>query len=150
MENRINEIKVSYYGGDHIKKAPKIKLSADAAEILFFQWDKGVLGLQETFKVLLLDRSNRVKGQYELSKGGIHGTLVDIRILMAVALKSLSVGLILAHNHPSGNLSPSSADRETTSKIIKAASYFDIKILDHLILAPNGDYYSFADQGILY
>ena len=75
--------------------------------------------------------------------------MVDIRLLFGVALKSLSVALILAHNHPSGNLKPSQADRNITRKIKSAAEVLDLKILDHLILNPDGQYYSFADEGIL-
>jgi DNA repair protein RadC len=98
---------------------------------------------------LLLNNSNKVKGVYEVSNGGITGTLVDIRILFAVILKTLSVGVILAHNHPSGKLLPSEADKVLTKKIKKASSFFDVKILDHLIITPNGDYYSFSDNGLL-
>ena len=90
-----------------------------------------------------------MKGIYEVSKGGITGTLVDLRILFAVVLKSLSTAIILLHNHPSGTLKPSEADRQLTQKIIKAGELLDVKVLDHLIITPNKEYYSFADQGIL-
>jgi DNA repair protein RadC len=90
-----------------------------------------------------------VKGIYQVSQGGITGTLVDIRILFAVILKSLSVGVILTHNHPSGKLQASQCDKQITTKIKKAAELFDVKLLDHIILMPNGNYYSFADEGIL-
>ena len=104
---------------------------------------------QESFKVLLLNNSNKIKGIYQLSTGGITGTLVDIRILFAVILKSLSVAVILSHCHPSGKLIPSEADKQLTQKIKNAAAFFDVKVLDHLIIVPNGEYYSFADEGIL-
>ena len=90
-----------------------------------------------------------MKGVYQLSQGGITGTLIDLRILFAVILKSLTVAVILAHNHPSGKLKPSDADIKLTDKIKKASELFDIKILDHLIFAPDGDYYSFSDNGIM-
>lgn len=86
---------------------------------------------------------------YQLSQGGITSTLIDIRLLFAVILKSLSVAIILTHNHPSGKLEPSDADKKLTNKIKKASKLFDITILDHLIFAPDGDYYSFSDNGIL-
>ena len=105
--------------------------------------------MHESFKVLLLNNSNKIKGIYQLSSGGITGTLVDMRILFAVILKTLSVGVILVHNHPSGKLKPSDIDKQLTSKIKKAAKLFDVNILDHLIIAPNGSYYSFADNDIL-
>lgn len=149
MKSKVNEINISYKERTTISKSPSIKNSADAAELLYENWDKNSIGLHESFKVLLLNNSNKVKGVYELSKGGITGTIVDVRILFATVLKSLSVGIILTHNHPSGKLQPSDADRKLTEKIKSAASLFDIKVLDHLIIAPNGNYYSFADEGII-
>lgn len=149
MNNNINEIKISYKEKITTTTANAIKSSTDAGNLLFDNWDKDIIGLQEAFKVLLLNNSNRVKGVYHLSTGGITGTLVDIRILFAVILKSLSVGIILAHNHPSGKLQPSEADKQLTQKIKKAAVYFDVKVLDHLILIPSGEFYSFSDNGLL-
>jgi len=86
---------------------------------------------------------------FEMSSGGITGTLVDVRILFAVALKSLSTGIILAHNHPSGTLNPSQSDKNLTTKIKHASELLDIKLLDHLIITPNREYYSFTDEGII-
>lgn len=149
MKDKVNEIRISYKEKASTLNSPTIKCSADTAELLFEHWNKDTIGLQESFKVLLLNNSNKVKGIYELSTGGITGTMVDLRILFAVILKSLSVGIILSHNHPSNKLRPSNADKNLTEKIKKAAGYFDIKILDHLIITPNGKYYSFADNGYL-
>ncbi len=149
MKNKVNEIKISYVGGVKSHLWTKVSHSSDAAELLFENWDKGTIGLFETFKILLLNNSNKVKGEHIISQGGITGTLVDMRILFATVLKSLSVAIILAHNHPSGKLEPSEADKLLTNKIKKAASFFDIKLLDHLIFAPDGDYFSFKDSHIL-
>jgi DNA repair protein RadC len=149
MKNKVNEIKISYKEKNKNLTPIIIKKSSQAAQLLFEHWDRDTIALHESFKVVLLNNSNIVKGVYELSKGGIAGTLVDLRLLFAVALKTLSTGLILVHNHPSGSLKPSKADLDLTRKIAKAASYLDIKILDHLILSPHGDYYSFADNDIL-
>jgi len=149
MKNKVNEIKISYKEKVSTSKSPTIKCSKDSAELLFRYWNKDTIEAQESFKILLLNNSNKVKGIYELSTGGIAGTLVDLRILFAVVLKSLSVGLILSHNHPSHKLKPSHSDIQLTEKIKKAALFFDVKVLDHLILAPNGEYYSFADNGDL-
>ncbi len=149
MKLKVNEIKISYTGELKSSMWHKIGNSQDAAELLFGDWDKDTIGIQETFKVVLLNNSNKVKGVYQLSQGGITGTLVDLRILFAVILKSLSVAIILVHNHPSGKLQPSDADKRLTNKIKKASMLFDITILDHLIFAPDGDYYSFSDNGIL-
>ncbi len=149
MKYKVNEIKISYEGGIKSKNWVQVSTSAQAAEVLFEDWDKSTMQLQETFKIVLLNNSNKVKGICQISQGGITGTLVDMRILFATVLKSLSVGLILAHNHPSGKLEPSKADISLTKKIKKAAAVFDIRLLDHLIFAPDGDYYSFADSGQL-
>lgn len=147
--NKVNEIQISYQENANIYQTATVNSSADAGHILFKNWNKNTIELNESFKVLLLNNSNRVKGIFELSSGGITSTLVDMRMLFSVVLKSLSVGIILAHNHPSGKASPSQADRDLTQKIIKAGKLFDVKVLDHLIILPNGKYYSFADNGIL-
>ncbi len=149
MKSKVNEIQISYKEGIRLSDAPKINNSEDAAKVLFEHWNKDTIALQESFKVLLLNNSNKVKGIYELSQGGITATLVDVRILFATILKSLSVAIILAHNHPSGNLMASEADKNLTRKIKNAGKLFDISILDHVIIAPDGDFYSFADNGLL-
>ncbi|MGB5662513.1 JAB domain-containing protein [Eudoraea sp.] len=149
MKDKVNEITISYKERIPAPFWRKINSSQDAADLLFQHWDKRTIQVQESFKVVLLNNSNKVKGIYQLSKGGITGTIVDLRILFAVVLKSLSVAIILTHNHPSGTLKASEADRKITEKIKKAGEFLDIKVLDHLIITPNGEYYSFADEGIL-
>lgn len=145
----INEIKVSYRQEIPESYWKKISSSESAAEVLFDHWDKSTIGLQESFKVVLLNNGNKVKGIYEISRGGIKGTLVDLRILFAVILKSLTVSIILCHNHPSGTLKASANDKKITEKVRKASKLFDIIVLDHIILAPDGSYYSFADNGFI-
>lgn len=149
MKTKVNEISIKYQGNFKMKQAPKITSSNSAVELLFESWDKDRIGLQECFKVMLLNNSNKVKGIFEVSSGGITGTLVDVRILFAVILKSLTTSIILAHNHPSGNLKPSEADKHLTQKIKNAGEFLDIKLLDHLIIIPDGDYFSFADNALL-
>lgn len=102
----------------------------------------------EEFWVLCLNNANRVITSFQLSKGGITGTLVDVRIILRKALETGAVGLILAHNHPSGNLRPSKADRQITQKISKASATMDIRVLDHLIVS-GAEYYSFADEQLI-
>ena len=102
----------------------------------------------EEFWVLCLNNANRVLTSFQLSKGGITGTLVDVRIILKKALETGAVGLILAHNHPSGNLRPSKADRQITQKISKASATMDIRVLDHLIVS-GAEYYSFADEQLI-
>lgn len=145
---QVQEIQVSYTSNIPTQQW-QIKSSKDAANILQSVWNQNTIALQESFAVLLLNNSNYVKGIYKLSTGGVSATLVDIRLLFAVALKSVTTGLILAHNHPTGRMDPSNLDKELTKKIVEAATYFDIKVLDHIILSPFDDYYSFADNGIL-
>lgn len=103
---------------------------------------------QEVFAVVYLNRSNRVNHFEIVSQGGITGTVADPRIIMKKAVQQNAVSLILCHNHPSGSLKPSRADEELTSKIKTAAKYFDINVLDHIIVSEQG-YFSFADEGIL-
>lgn len=149
MKNKVNEIAISYTGNIKVQLLPQITCSRSAAALAYSEWDKKTIGLQETFKIMLLNNANKVKGICVVSTGGITGTLVDVRILFAILLKSLTTAVILLHNHPSGTLRPSEADKLLTQKIKKAGALFDIQVLDHLILTPDGDYYSFADNAIL-
>lgn len=102
----------------------------------------------EEFWIVYLNNSNKVLHTAQLSKGGITGTLVDVRLVMKQALEFGAVALILAHNHPSGTLKPSKADKEITQKLKTGAEVLDLKVLDHLIITQK-DYFSFADEGIL-
>jgi len=102
----------------------------------------------EVFAVIYLNRANRINHFEIVSKGGITGTVADPRIILKKALEADAVSIVLCHNHPSGNLRPSRADQDMTEKIVVAAKYFDIKVMDHLIVSEQG-YYSFADEGLL-
>ncbi|MCD8445308.1 RadC family protein [Tenacibaculum finnmarkense] len=123
----------------------KITSSLDAATIL--QPLIGDLGHEE-FWVLYLNNSNKVVAKHQLSKGGFTATLVDVRLLYQKALKVSAVGIIVAHNHPSGKLKPSNSDIQLTAKIKQAGVTLDIKLLDHLIITEK-TYFSFADQEML-
>lgn len=142
----ISEIKVSYTNPS--KTLQVIKDSRSSYELLLTCWDKNTLELQEEFKVLLLNRRNAVLGIYPLSRGGLAGTIVDAKLVFSVALKCNASNIILAHNHPSGSLIPSEADKRLTEKIKTAAKYLDMQVLDHIIVTKN-DFYSFADNGLL-
>lgn len=102
----------------------------------------------EEFWILYLNNSNKVIEQFQISKGGITGTLVDVRITLRKALEVGAVSLILVHNHPSGNLKASEADKQLTKKLKTASESLDIKVLDHLIVTEKS-YLSFADEGLL-
>lgn len=149
MKNKVNEIKISYCEKLGVIDSEPVNDSEKVAKLLYQTWDRNTIGLQETFKVLLLNKALKVKGTYQVSTGGIASTVVDLRLLFAVVLKTLSMGIILAHNHPSGTLEPSEADKKLTEKIRNAADLFDIKVLDHLIIIPTGKYFSFSDNGLL-
>lgn len=149
MKDKVNEIKISYCEKLGVIDSEPLTDSEKTTRLLYQNWDKGTIGLHETFKVLLLNNANKVKGIYQVSMGGLMGTVVDLRLLYAVALKGLAAGLILSHNHPSGSQRPSGADEKLTQKIKKAGELFDIKVLDHLIIMPDGKYFSFSDNGIL-
>lgn len=102
----------------------------------------------EIFAVAFLNQSNRINHIEIISEGGITGTIADPRIILKKALEENAVSLVFCHNHPSGSLKPSRQDEEITKKLKEAAKYFDIKILDHIIVS-NAGYFSFADEGIL-
>jgi DNA repair protein RadC len=103
---------------------------------------------REVFMVLFLNRANKINHTEVISRGGITGTVADPRIILKRALEEDAVSLVLCHNHPSGSLKPSKADEVLTYKIKEAAKYFDIKVLDHIIVSDEG-FYSFADEGLL-
>lgn len=142
------EVELIYKTKVKPSQLPTVTGAAIAHEILKYNWNNDKIEMQEEFKVLLLNRANKATGIYHASVGGVTGTVADPRLILLAALKGNAVSIILAHNHPSGSLKPSKADEELTAKIKSAASYFDIKVLDHLIITSEG-YYSFADEGIM-
>lgn len=144
----VSEIELVYRTEIRPSQRPKVSSSASAYTILLAGWNPDKIEFIEQFKVLLLSRSNRVLGQYELSTGGTAGTVVDVRLIFAAALKANASGIIISHNHPSGTLAASQADRDITKKVKDAGRILEIPLLDHLILNNEG-YYSFADQGML-
>jgi DNA repair protein RadC len=123
----------------------QIKCSKDVAEI--FQPLLSDLSHEE-FWILFLNRSNKVINRMKLSQGGISGTVTDVRMVMKKAIEYLASGIIVCHNHPSGNLNPSESDSKITQKIKDAGNLMDIQLLDHIIISEK-DYYSFADNGLL-
>lgn len=114
----------------------------------FFNTFLGDLSYEE-FWIVILNNSNKIIDKHKISQGGISETTVDVRLIMKLALDKLASGIILCHNHPSGNLKPSSADIELTMKIFEAGKTLNIKILDHIIIS-NSKFYSFADNGVVF
>jgi len=145
--NLLHEIQVVYVGPKSTD-CKQISSAKEAYQILLEFYDKKKIDHHEVFSILLLSRSNKCIGFVKISEGGITATVVDQRLIFQVALKTNAVGIILAHNHPSGNLKPSEADVMLTRKIREGAKLLDIQVLDHLILTSEG-YYSFADEGML-
>jgi DNA repair protein RadC len=145
---QIAEIELVYRSKVKASLRPQINTSQDAYEVLLGSWDADKIELVEQFAILLLNKANKVLGMYKVSTGGIAGTVADPRIIFASAIKANACALILVHNHPSGNLKPSRADEELTTKIKKGGDVLDIKVLDHLIITKD-QYYSFADEGLL-
>lgn len=145
-EPQVSEIQVSYY--PRLIQSQKITSSSDAVEIIRKAWDKRTIEMQEEVKLLLLNQSNTVLGIYNLSKGGINSSLVDVRLILSVALKCLATGLILIHNHPSGNLNPSKSDLDIIEKLNESCKLLDITLLDSIIITKES-YMSFGDDGML-
>ncbi|MEG0407688.1 MAG: JAB domain-containing protein [Bacilli bacterium] len=145
-EPQVSEIQVSYY--PRLIQSQKITSSSDAVEIIRKAWDKRTIEMQEEVKLLLLNQSNTVLGIYNLSKGGINSSLVDVRLILSVALKCLATALILIHNHPSGNLNPSKSDLDIVKKLNESCKLFDITLLDSIIITKES-YMSFGDDGML-
>jgi len=143
---KVAEIKLVYKTNINPSERSKISDSNCAFRIFMQVWDKDKIEYTEAFKVMYLNRANKVLGVHDISEGGINGTVMDIRIILQGALKTNASGIIVAHNHPSGNLEPSETDRQITNKLKNACNFMDIALLDHLILTPGERYISFADE----
>lgn len=144
----ICEIELIYRNKKRASDRPSISCSKDAYYLFHQNWDDCKINLVEQFKIMLLDRSNKLIGISEVSTGGVHATVVDPKIVFAIALKGRACSLILAHNHPSGNLAPSPLDIQLTNKLCEGGKHLDISILDHLIITDFG-YSSISDRGFI-
>ena len=147
-QHQVAEIQLSYKSTVKPSLRPKITSSKDAYDVLMQGWDASKLEFVEQFKVLLLNRANKVLGVFEVSSGSATGTVADPKLIFAAAIKTNACGIILAHNHPSGNLQPSHADIDLTRRMKEGGKLLEIQVLDHLILTSEG-YYSFADEGLM-
>jgi len=141
------EIEVKYKTKQ--KEKVTINRSKDAFDILYSLYNKDTIEFLEQFYLLFLNRANKVLGWINLSIGGTTGTVVDIKVIYALALKTNASGIIVSHNHPSKSLNPSEEDKKLTKSISDAGKLFNIKLLDHIIVASDEAYYSFADEGLL-
>lgn len=144
----ITEVELIYR--NKIKKSdrPKVKTSRDAYNLFIQSWDHNKIDLLEEFKILLLDRNNACMGISNIAQGGVSACIVDPKIIFSTALKAKASGIILAHNHPSGNLNPSQNDLDLTAKLSSGAKLLEMAILDHLIVTDFG-YHSMSDEGTM-
>ena len=144
------EIKVIYTPKLKTSECLVVRNSRDSANLAGkVIADMGYVAQREAFIVLLLNRSNRVLGWHLVSVGGLSATLVDPKIIFQVALKCNATGIIISHNHPSGDVRPSPEDIRMTKKIYEGGNLLVIKLLDHVIVTEGEEYYSFADEGNL-
>lgn len=146
--SQIAEVELRYKSKVRASERPKVSHSRDAYIIFKNTWDENKIELQEQFKVMLLNRANKVLGIYEVSTGGITGTVADPKLIFAAALKAGACNIMLVHNHPSGNLKPSRQDEDLTHKIKEGGKLLDIVLLDHLIISNEG-YFSMQDEGLI-
>jgi DNA repair protein RadC len=144
--NNLAEVKINYSAKIPACDRIKVRCSQDAEKALRLIWPS--YEHREYFYIMLLNRSNQILGFSQISMGGISGTVTDVRIIFQTAIKANSCSLILAHNHPSGNLSASEADIKITQKIQEAGKVLDITLLDHMIMTEDS-YLSMADENVL-
>jgi DNA repair protein RadC len=141
------EITISYRNKVRPSERRQISSSHQCAELLREIWSDRIEYVEE-FYAILLNRANRVLGWTKISSGGISGTVADPKVIFQSALKANASSIIIAHNHPSGNLQPSESDTRLTKKIKQAGGFLDLPLLDHLILTSE-NYFSFADEGLI-
>ncbi len=142
---QVSEIELIYKSKVKASERPVILTSSDAHKLLKQNWDEDKIELVEQFKVLYLNRRSKVLGIFEVSTDGMTATIVDPKIVFTAALRIGASSLVLCHNHPSGNVKPSTADEQMTLKLKNAGLYLDLKAIDHLIITSKESYYSFAD-----
>lgn len=142
-KGQVNEVELVYRSVECERETVKTSVDAVAALRPYFERQ---IETRELFYLLMLDRGLRVRSVYHVSSGGVSGTVADPKMIFSAALKCLASVIIVAHNHPSGQLRPSEEDIRLTSKLIKAGQLLDILVYDHVILTKDS-YYSFADNG---
>jgi len=144
----LEEVQLIYKTSCKSSERPQVSSSRDAYYLFLEFWDPDTIEHTEEFKIMLLNCAHRVLGIASLSKGGISGSVIDVRIILQYALKANASAIIMAHNHPSGNLNPSQADISISKKVKEAARLLDIILLDHLVITLEA-FYSMLDSGII-
>lgn len=145
---KVSEIEISYRPAFKLSEKPKVTSSNIAYGILDDSWDHNRMEFLEEFKVMLLNRQNRVLGVLNVAQGGLSEVMVDPKVIFSAALKACASGIILSHNHPSSELRPSEADIRLTRKMVDGGKLLGIEVHDQIILSAYV-YYSFKDEGIM-
>lgn len=143
----LHEVEI-IYTGPQIKDSIKVQSSKDSFNVLKEYYDPKKIDYKEMFYVLLLNRSNYCLGISKIAVGSTTGVIVNIKEIFQLALKMNASGIIISHNHPSGNILPSDADNVLTKKVKQAATFLELSLIDHIIVTSAG-YYSYADEGEL-
>lgn len=144
----LTEVKLHYVSKVKASDRPKITSSKDAYNVLRNIYDETTIELRETALMLILNRANKVIGWYKIGDGGTSSAVIDIRLIMQAAILGNASGIILSHNHPSGNTKPSNTDVILTKKVGEALKFFEINLLDHIIITSES-YHSMCDEGEL-
>lgn len=150
-KSKIPEITISVTWDKKIKKSEMIhlKTSKELAQLCYEIFNKDTFDWVEEVIMILLNGANKVIGYRKISSGGMASTVLDARVVMLYAVQGLANSIVIAHNHPSGSVEPSRMDIETTKRLKEACGYLSIKLVDHIIVAGEDSYYSFANEGIL-
>lgn len=150
MNNKPAEVTISYKSKVRAADRPQVKSSHNAYTVLWDVWDKDSIEHKESFYLLMLNAAHKVLGYSVVSTGGTTGCVADPKVIFQTALKANAVKIIVAHNHPSGAMVASEADKTITRKLKQAGEFLDMALIDHIILSPDkGHYLSFADEGLL-
>jgi DNA repair protein RadC len=153
MKNNISnlgEVTLNYkYHNPSIKDRPLITNATDAVEVIKLVIDMQRIALQEQFIVIYLNQANKVIGTMNVFSGSVKSTVIDIKLILASGILLMSSGVIVAHNHPSGNLKPSREDLTLTKRLSTALQYMEMTLVDHFIITPDDDYLSFANEGLI-
>jgi len=148
QNTRVAEVMLTYKTTVKASERPHVNTSLEVHRVLESNWNYEIIEFIEEFKIILLNRNNSVIGLVPILVGGTAGTVADPKVIFVSALKCNAASIILAHNHPSGNLKASHADVELTKKLMNAGLFLDLPILDHIILTKDG-FLSFADEGLM-
>ncbi|WP_299568480.1 JAB domain-containing protein [uncultured Pedobacter sp.] len=148
MPATVAEIQLTYRSKVKPSDCPRVCSSASAYQVFLDSWDKLQINFREQLRVMLLNTRGRVLGIFDMSFGGTRCTLAEPKLIFAAAIKANAASIILAHNHPTGETSPSEADRTLTNKLAAIGNLLEIPLADHLVITED-KYFSFADEGLL-